>query len=116
MVGLTSSRWAIGLRAPRWCHVYRGIRWQIRVKVQGQGTCCGRRTGLVEHGVATGIDTVSPARSRTMALSKIGKFAYGDTQLDIRDVLLDYSQLNGYPSIHFQDACCECGGKLFRLL
>ncbi len=50
-----------------------------------------------------------------MALEKKGKFFYGESQFDIREVLLDYSKKNGYPSSHYGDAACTCGSKLFQL-
>ncbi len=51
-----------------------------------------------------------------MALRKAGQYSYGDSQLDIRDELLGYSKANGYPAVHFADAVCNCGGKVFNLL
>ena len=51
-----------------------------------------------------------------MALRKTGKYRYGDTQLDLPEALLDYSAKNGYPTTHFRDARCTCGGDRFRLL
>jgi hypothetical protein len=50
-----------------------------------------------------------------MALRRKGKFTYGDSQLDIREVLSGYSDRN-YPAEHYRDAVCSCGGKVFRLL
>lgn len=50
-----------------------------------------------------------------MALWKEGKYSYGDSQLDIRDELIEYSE-NSYPSVHFADSVCDCGGKVFNLL
>ncbi len=50
-----------------------------------------------------------------MALHKKGKFYYGDSQADILEELSRYSQLNEYPAVHFADAVCICGGKLFNL-
>ena len=50
-----------------------------------------------------------------MALRKKGKFYYGDSQSDIREELIRYSQLNKYTAVHFVDAVCICGGKLFNL-
>jgi hypothetical protein len=51
-----------------------------------------------------------------MALKKRGKQRYGDSQVDIRDEILRYSQGNGYPAQHFADAICQCGGRLFGVL
>jgi hypothetical protein len=51
-----------------------------------------------------------------MALTQKGKFHYGDTQADIRDELVRYSGLNGYPAAHFAEAVCQCGSHAFRLL
>jgi hypothetical protein len=50
-----------------------------------------------------------------MALRRVGEWWYGDSQDDIREVLLGYSQRNGYPATEFADAVCPCGGRLFRL-
>ena len=50
-----------------------------------------------------------------MALRKRGKYRYGDGQADIRRELQRYSTENAYPTQHFADAVCHCGGKLFRL-
>lgn len=50
-----------------------------------------------------------------MALRKVKGSFYGDSQLDIREVLINYSK-NGYPTTHFRDAVCRCGGKRFRLM
>ncbi len=51
-----------------------------------------------------------------MALRKKGKFFYGDSQFDIREIVLNYSKKNGYPSSHYGDAACTCGSKLFQLI
>lgn len=51
-----------------------------------------------------------------MALQKKGKYLYGDSQLDIQGELLRYSRANGYPAVHYADAVCVCGGKVFKLL
>ena len=51
-----------------------------------------------------------------MALRKKGKYSYGDSQLDLQDELLRYSQENGYAIVHYADAVCICGGKVFNLL
>jgi hypothetical protein len=50
-----------------------------------------------------------------MALQKRDKYYYGDSQLDIQDELLRYSQKNGYPAAYYADAVCSCGGKVFNL-
>ena len=50
-----------------------------------------------------------------MTLKKRGKYRYGDSQADIRTEVLRYSKTNDYPTQHFADAACKCGGKLFRL-
>jgi hypothetical protein len=50
-----------------------------------------------------------------MALQKRGDSRYGDSQADIREELVRYSQLNGYPADHFADAACPCGGRVFVL-
>ena len=43
-------------------------------------------------------------------------FSYGDAQSDIRAELHDYSTANKYPTVHYADAVCRCGGRLFKLL
>jgi len=50
-----------------------------------------------------------------MALTKRGKYRYGDDQSDIREELTRYGKKNEYPAHHFADAVCTCGGKLFEL-
>ncbi len=51
-----------------------------------------------------------------MALHKRGKYRYGDSQHDIQAELSLYSHANGYPAVHYADAICVCGHKLFHLL
>ena len=51
-----------------------------------------------------------------MTLTKRGDYRYGEGHADIREELLRYSQLNGYPAEHFANAACPCGGRVFRLL
>lgn len=51
-----------------------------------------------------------------MTLLRRGKHHYGDSQNDIRDEVLRYSQLNAYVAQHFADAICACGSRTFRLL
>ena len=50
-----------------------------------------------------------------MALRNRGNYRYGDSHADIREELLRYSRLNGYPADHFTDAACSCGGRAFSL-
>jgi hypothetical protein len=50
-----------------------------------------------------------------MALRKEGKYWYGESQLDIRLELRRYSHDNSYPAIHFADAVCSCGERVFHL-
>ncbi|MDP6445557.1 MAG: hypothetical protein QGG36_16800 [Pirellulaceae bacterium] len=51
-----------------------------------------------------------------MAVRKKGEYYYADSQLEIREVLAEYSADNAYPIDHFADAeCDECGGRLFAL-
>lgn len=50
-----------------------------------------------------------------MALTKRGKYRYGDGPADIRAEILRYSKGNEYPAHHFADAACPCGGGVFRL-
>lgn len=49
-----------------------------------------------------------------MALTKRGKYRYGENQQDIREEVLRYSA-SSYPAHHFAGAMCTCGGSLFRL-
>lgn len=51
-----------------------------------------------------------------MALQKRGQWWYGDSQADIRDEILRYSEEVGYAAEHFADATCTCGGTVFWLL
>lgn len=52
-----------------------------------------------------------------MALTKRGKYRYGESQADIREELLRYSELNTYRTHHFAEAKCDrCGGRVFRLM
>lgn len=51
-----------------------------------------------------------------MALTKNGKFSYGESQADIRAEIADYANRNGYPAKHFADAACSCGHRSFKLL
>jgi Zn ribbon nucleic-acid-binding protein len=48
-------------------------------------------------------------------LKKRGKYWFGDTQADLREVLQRYSRTNGYPAQRFADAACSCSGTSFRL-
>jgi hypothetical protein len=49
-----------------------------------------------------------------MTIRKRGKFWYGDSAADIRQVLAnDYRK--SYPPTVFADAVCECGGRVFSL-
>lgn len=50
-----------------------------------------------------------------MAIKKRGKYWYGDEQSDIRTELARYSALNEYPTDHFAEAVCTCGGRVFRI-
>lgn len=50
-----------------------------------------------------------------MTLHKRGKHYYGDSQADIRDEVLRYSQLNEYVAQHFANALCKFGSKTFKL-
>lgn len=48
-----------------------------------------------------------------MAITKKDKYYYGDSQSDLHEVLLDYSEYNKYKIDHFRDAVCSCGNKMF---
>ena len=50
-----------------------------------------------------------------MALHRRGEYEYGDSQTDIREELLRYSDANGYIAEHFADARCVCGSTHFSL-
>ena len=51
-----------------------------------------------------------------MALHNRGGHCYGDSQTDIREEIVRYSEDNRYVSRYFADAVCQCGGRSFRLL
>lgn len=51
-----------------------------------------------------------------MALRRENDRSYGDSQSDIREELLRYSEKNGYVAEHFADAVCTCGGREHALL
>lgn len=51
-----------------------------------------------------------------MALQERGTHSYGDSQADICERLVRYSDANGYPAEHFADAVCGCGSRDFSLL
>jgi len=50
-----------------------------------------------------------------MALTKRGKYRYGETHADIQEELLRYSKLNGYEVQHVAEAICTCGERVFHL-
>ncbi len=50
-----------------------------------------------------------------MALRKEGQYSYGDSNLDIREGLTRYSRKQGCLAVHFADAVCGCGSKVFHL-
>lgn len=50
-----------------------------------------------------------------MALTKKGKFHYGESQADIREEIIRYSDLNGYRATEFADAGCTCENRTFHL-
>lgn len=51
-----------------------------------------------------------------MALKERDGYWYGDSQADLREELLRYSEKNGYVIHHFADAVCECGNRNLLLL
>jgi hypothetical protein len=51
-----------------------------------------------------------------MSLKKIGKYFYGDSQLDIKDELLRYSKKNNYIATNYFDCICKCKNNEFNLL
>jgi hypothetical protein len=53
--------------------------------------------------------------NRVMTLKKRGKHRYGDSHADIREELVRYAALSGYPAHHFADAICSCAARSFRL-
>ncbi len=57
----------------------------------------------------------SSTRDYLMALTMRGKYSYGESQADIREELLRYSEANGYRIKHFAEAECGCGGRVFHL-
>lgn len=46
-----------------------------------------------------------------MAIAKKGRYYYGDSQSDLQEIVLDYSDYNKYKIDHFRDAVCSCGNK-----
>jgi hypothetical protein len=50
-----------------------------------------------------------------MALTRRGDRCHGESQADIREELLRYSQVNGYRADHFAECKCACGGRVFQL-
>lgn len=50
-----------------------------------------------------------------MALERRGGARYGEARTDIREELMRYAKLNGYPAHHFAEATCGCGGETFQL-
>jgi len=50
-----------------------------------------------------------------MTLRSKGEHHYGDSQADLREELLGYSEANAYVAEHFADAVCGCGGRVFGL-
>lgn len=50
-----------------------------------------------------------------MALTKKGKFNYGDGYPDLQDEIRDYSRRNRYPATQFANAFCSCGGSVFQV-
>lgn len=51
-----------------------------------------------------------------MALTKKGKWRYGENQIDIREEILRYSKANTYSAKHFANAVCKCDNTTFHLL
>ena len=51
-----------------------------------------------------------------MAITKKGKYYYGENQNDLREVLAEYSEEVRYPIDHFKDVSCSCGNKIFNVL
>lgn len=49
-----------------------------------------------------------------MALRPEGDYYHGDSAEDIREFLARHSS-RGYPATHFEDAVCDCGGRVFTL-
>lgn len=48
-----------------------------------------------------------------MAITKRGKYSYGENQSDLRQDMAVYSEMNKYPIDHYVDCKCECGHHLF---
>ena len=51
-----------------------------------------------------------------MSITRRNNHSYGDSQSDIREELLEYSEAIAYLAEHFVDAKCSCGGTQFRLM
>ena len=50
-----------------------------------------------------------------MALTNRGGYRYGDSQIDIQEELMRYSESNGYIVQHSANARCACNGTAFQL-
>lgn len=55
-----------------------------------------------------------PRKTRPMNLQKKEDgYWYGDNHADLRQEMLRYSELNGYPIDNYVDVCCACGNDSF---
>lgn len=50
-----------------------------------------------------------------MALTKKGKYWYGSELADTKIEIQQYSDLNGYKAVKFNESVCTCGGRIFKL-
>jgi hypothetical protein len=58
---------------------------------------------------------VGQPRVIEMALTRRGERCHGESQADIREELLRYSQVNGHRADYFAECKCACGGRVFQL-
>lgn len=50
-----------------------------------------------------------------MALTKRGKWHYGESAADLRTLLIQVGKANGYEAHHFAEPVCSCGSTVFKL-
>jgi hypothetical protein len=58
---------------------------------------------------------VGQPRVIEMALTRRGERCHGESQADIREELLRYSQDNAHRADYFAESKCACGGRVFQL-
>jgi hypothetical protein len=81
----------------------------------GQVVVSSRSDALRRNGLLATLRVAEGGQeTRGMAIRKRGKFWCGDTAADIREVLArDHGKI--HPIAVFEDAFCDCGGRVFSL-